>query len=84
MNPPIVAILNLDAIEERAPRSPASATVELIGFAFLFSLCLSLFKEIDQVAAMHENGSSVIDGAKPCLDPTPNGIRMQVKQIGNL
>ena len=76
--------LNRDAIELGSLRTPTSAAIELVGGTFLFSLRLSLLQEIDQVAAMHENGSSVIDGAKPCLDPTPNGIRMQVKQIGNL
>ena len=65
-------------------RAPASAAIELVSRAFLFPVRLSRIQEIDQIAAVHEHRSMVIDGAKPCPDPSPNGVRMEVKQVGNL
>jgi hypothetical protein len=79
-----VTDLNLDAIEHGSLRTPASAAIKLVGSAFLFALRLPRIQKIDQVAAMHENRPAIIDGAKPSLDPSPNRVRMEVKQIGKL
>jgi len=84
IDPGFVAHFNLDAIEQGAPRAPTSAAIEFVSSAFLFALGLSRIQEIDQVAAMHEDRSAVIHGAEPCPYPSPNGVPMEVKQIGNL
>ena len=74
IEPGLTTDTDLDAIEQRMLWSPTSATIELVDRAFLFSVRLSRVQEIDQIAAVHQHRSTVVDGAKPCLDPSPNGV----------
>jgi hypothetical protein len=65
-------------------RPSASTAIELVGFAFLLPAGLPRVEESDQVAAMDQHRSTVIDGEKPCLEPPPDRVSVQFEQIGDL
>ena len=84
IEPCLTADLKFDTAKARTLRASAAEAKELVSGAFLFPCCLPHIQEIDEVAAMDKNGSAVIQGDKSCLQPPPDCVRMQVKELGDL